>query len=356
MIIAASCGGDDDDDSGGESSAAPAATTGATTTAPEATATVAEPTATSAEPTTEGGVESTTGAEAAPAEDCPADDSIPVLKMANSVPPASLSPLSGLASGSGFNSLVAVYGELMQFNPETGETVPSLAESLEPNDDLTEWTLTLRPGITFGSGNPYNTEAVKWNFDYVASPDNGSVSLASVMRISSIEIVDDLTMKFTLNAPYADFPVMLGAPIGSIVDPAVFEQAGKEAVAGANAPGAGAGPYEFESWDRAVSVVVTRKADYWGPTPCVERFEEVFFADNQTRNDAFVNGEVDAIYLRGPIPHSLMLASDPPDTDHFSQVVNIGQALVINAGAQGDVRPGTDLRVRQAIALGSTRR
>ena len=108
-------------------------------------------------------------------------------------------------------------------------------------------------------------------------------------------------MKFTLAEPYADFPVMLGSPIGSIVDPAVYQAVGPDAMNAGQAPGAGAGPYEVESWDRAVSVVLNRKADYWGPKPCVEKYEELFFADNQTRNDAFVNGEVDAIYLRGPI-------------------------------------------------------
>jgi peptide/nickel transport system substrate-binding protein len=304
------------------------------------------------------GSTATAGSGSAPAtaapdagEGCSEEDNIPELKMANSVPPASLSPLFGQASGSGYNSIVSVYGELMQFDPLSGETVPSLAESLESNDDLTEWTLTLRPGITFGSGNPYDTAAVKWNFDYIANPDNASASLGQAGRIEQIEIVDDLTMTFTLTEPYGDFPVMLGAPIGSIVDPAVYEEVGEEGLNGANAPGAGAGAYEFESWDRAVSVVVTRKDDYWGPRPCVERFEEIFFSDNRTRSDAFVNGEVDAIYLRGPIPHGLIREADPPDTDSFTQVVNGGSVMVINAGAQGVDRPGADIRVRRAIAL-----
>ncbi len=166
-----------------------------------------------------------------------------------------------------------------------------------------------------------------------------------------MEIVDDLTMTFTLAAPYADFPVMLGAPIGSIVDPAVAQAVGPDAMNAGQAPGAGAGPYEVESWDRAVGVVLNRKADYWGPTPCVEKYEELFITDNQTRNDAFVNGEVDAIYLRGPNPNRLIKESNPPDVDSFCQVVNNGQDLVINAGAQGADRPGKDLRVRQAIGL-----
>lgn len=285
------------------------------------------------------------------AGDCPAEDSIAIVKMANSVPPASLSPLFGQASGSGYNAIVSVFGELMQFDPATGETVPSLAESLEANEDLTEWTLTLREGVTFGSGNAFDAEAVKWNFDYIANPDNASASLGQARRITEIEVVDDLTLRFTLAEPYGDFPVMLGAPIGSIVDPAVFEEAGEEALNGGRAAGAGAGPYEFESWDRAVSVVVVRKDDHWGPAPCVERFEELFFSDSRTRVDAFINGEVDAIYLRGPIPHGMLIDAAPANTDSFAQVVNGGSVMLINAGTNDVERPGSDPRVRQAIAL-----
>ena len=80
----------------------------------------------------------------------------------------------------------------MQFDPVSGESLPSLAESLEPNEDLTEWTLTLRDGITFGSGNPFNTEAVKWNMEFLAAPDSTSASATQARRITAMEIVDDL--------------------------------------------------------------------------------------------------------------------------------------------------------------------
>ncbi len=175
LVIVAGCGGDDDDAS--EATAGEAATTtaaAATTTAAETDTTEAGPETTEAEgPATTTDEESPSSAPAV-AEDCPDDQNIAELKVANNVPPASLSPLFGQGSGSGYNAMLAVYGELMQFDPATGESLPSLAESLEPNDDLTEWTLTLRDGITFGSGNPFNTEAVKWNMEFVAAPDSTS--------------------------------------------------------------------------------------------------------------------------------------------------------------------------------------
>ena len=43
--------------------------------------------------------------------------------------------------------------------------MPFLAESVEPNDDYTQWTIKLREGITFHNGTPLNADAVKLNFD-----------------------------------------------------------------------------------------------------------------------------------------------------------------------------------------------
>ena len=48
---------------------------------------------------------------------------------------------------------------------------PYLAESVEPNAELTEWTLKLRPDVTFHDGTPLNAEAMKTVFDdYLKAP------------------------------------------------------------------------------------------------------------------------------------------------------------------------------------------
>ena len=48
---------------------------------------------------------------------------------------------------------------------EDGEIVPQLVETVEPNDDYTEWTLTIKEGITFHDGTPLDGAAVKFNID-----------------------------------------------------------------------------------------------------------------------------------------------------------------------------------------------
>ena len=42
--------------------------------------------------------------------------------------------------------------------------IPMLAESYEANEEATEYTFTLRQGITFSDGTPWNAEAAKANY------------------------------------------------------------------------------------------------------------------------------------------------------------------------------------------------
>ena len=65
---------------------------------------------------------------------------------------------------SGYMPLRRVSDSLFASTAE-GETVPQLVESVEPNDDYTEWTLTIKDGITFHDGTPLDGAAVKFNID-----------------------------------------------------------------------------------------------------------------------------------------------------------------------------------------------
>src|SRR5690606_2326016 len=62
-------------------------------------------------------------------------------------------PGSGNFGNPGVTVAYAIYDPLMKRSAD-GEVRPYLAESLEPNGDLTEWTLTLREGIEFHDGTP----------------------------------------------------------------------------------------------------------------------------------------------------------------------------------------------------------
>ena len=70
-----------------------------------------------------------------------------------------------VSDGESLRVIQQIFETLVALEPGGTEPVPGLAESWEANEDGTEWTFTLREGVTFHDGEPFNAEAVCFNFD-----------------------------------------------------------------------------------------------------------------------------------------------------------------------------------------------
>src|SRR5690606_31138322 len=108
----------------------------------------------------------------------------------------------------------AVYEPLFLDGPEGG-LVPGLAESIE-TDDLTDWTLTLKPGLAFSDGSPLDAEAVIAHFERMADPESTCLCQPAAAQIDSAEAADDTTVRLTLAAPDAAFDRNLTRSLGMI--------------------------------------------------------------------------------------------------------------------------------------------
>jgi ABC-type transport system substrate-binding protein len=60
---------------------------------------------------------------------------------------------------------------LLAFEVGGTDVIPSLAETWEANEDLTEWTFNLRPGVTFHDGSTLdaNDVVLSWTVQWDAS-------------------------------------------------------------------------------------------------------------------------------------------------------------------------------------------
>src|SRR5690606_1349733 len=170
--------------------------------------------------------------------------------------------LPGLGSPANSGTLVAraVYDSLTA-RGEDGNVYPYLASSVEPNDDLTEWTVTLREGIEFHDGTPLNSEVMKRIFDeYLKIPE--ATTAGTVAQIEEVQIVDDLTYTYILSEPISSFPDMLTGTIGWPFSIEACEAAGgREGDCGEQM--VGTGPFIFESWTRDSELRVRRNPNYW---------------------------------------------------------------------------------------------
>ena len=118
----------------------------------------------------------------------------------------------------GGTEIAAVYDVLFIFDPETAEIVPHLAESLEPNEDFTQWTLTLRKGITYSDGTPLTAQLVSDNINRYCKKGVTNTSGGFLQFITDRTVVDDLTLEMTLSTPITEMGLIFADEPGMIVN------------------------------------------------------------------------------------------------------------------------------------------
>ena len=135
--------------------------------------------------------------------------------------------------------------------------VPQLATAWVWGDP-THLLLTLRSGVTFHDGEPFNAEAVRYKLTRDLTI-KGSMRVGEVNSIASIEAVGDLQVRLVLRAPNAPLLAQLADRAGIMISPKAAEAAGT----GFGAHPVCAGPYQFESRVAQDSIVLRRFPGYW---------------------------------------------------------------------------------------------
>ena len=261
-----------------------------------------------------------------------------------------LDPIITSGSGvTGMTELSTLYDQLIVYDHDLGDYRPHLAESLTSNDDLDEWTLTLRPGITFPDGTPLDTAAVNYSLQRFVTEDALNGSSAFIAWVEEFEIVDDLTMVLHLDRPWGTFPYALADEPGMVVNPTVVEAMGQEEF-NLNPVGGGVGPYDIERYAPGEEIVVTAKDDYWGGPVCVETIRFIRIPGAPATYEAYQNDEINVAFLREA--RTIADAVENGDDENsFSSLQNGGSSIFMNNGVRGSTPPTTDLRLREAIAL-----
>ena len=158
--------------------------------------------------------------------------------------------------------LAAIYDTLMRFDPDAGVYEPQLAAGLEPNDDFSEWTLSLRPDVTFTDATMLDAEAVRASILRHTDPSARSAYRAAIGEfVQEMSVADPLTLVFTLAKPWSGFPVMLASTVGMITSPTAVEAAGEDF---ATSPGgAGAGPFMVDSFKPGEDIIQNAEELTW---------------------------------------------------------------------------------------------
>lgn len=267
-----------------------------------------------------------------------------ILVVGQIAEPASLDPHVSTAAND-FRIAVNLYDGLVRNTAGTLEIEPALATEWAISEDGLEYTFKLRGGVSFHDGTPFNAEAVKFNFDRMLDETHpfastGPFPLAFFFSaVETVEAIDDLTVKFTLNEPFAPFMSNLASPTGLIVSPAAVELSGADY--GRNP--VGTGPFKFEEWQSNSRVVASRNQGYWDGAPPLEAVIFRPITDANTRVAEMLSGGIDVL-LETPPDNVAQFRAD----GNFAVVEAVGPHVwyvMLNA-KEG---PFADKRVRQAV-------
>ena len=267
-----------------------------------------------------------------------------VLVVGQVAEPKSLDPQTVTAVND-FRILVNLYDGLVRYKQGSLEVEPALASSWKISKDGKRYTFKLRKGVKFHDGTPFNAEAVKFNFDRMLDPkhpyhDTGPFPLAFFFKsIVETKVIDDYTVQFRLDKPYAPLLSNLAYPTGLIVSPTAVKK--EKSDFGRNP--VGTGPFKFAKWESNRLVVLEKNANYWGGAP---RLNAVVFrpiTDANTRVTEMLSGGLD-LMVEVPPDNMATFEKDPAFTVYQQAGPHLW-FLILNM-KEG---PFKDKRMRQAV-------
>lgn len=186
------------------------------------------------------------------------------LRVALQDDPDSLDPATG-GTFTGRIVFDALCDKLVDIDADL-QIVPELATEWSWNEDQTALTMTLREGVTFHDGTPFDAEAVKANIERMQTMGE-SKRTSELSPITSVDVVDPTTVVLQLEQPFAPLLSILTDRAGMMVSPAAATSADAFAVNPVCS-----GPYQFASRQARDNIKLTKYADYWNA-------EEIFYDD-----------------------------------------------------------------------------
>ena len=257
---------------------------------------------------------------------------------------------------SGIQVARAIYDTLTAPD-ENGDIKPFLAESVESNADATEWTITLKDGITFHDGTALDATVVKNNLDAYRGQYPGRNPLLFIFTfqdVAAVDVVDPLTVRVTTTQPWVSFPWFLwgSARVGIMAQSQLDSTSCNDELVGT-------GPFMLDSWTVNNAFVAVKNPNYWATDadgnqlPYLDQITFRPLEDGRARLNSLEGGELDAMHTSGALQIEEIRtetengALNNVESDTFGEV---GYIMLNSAQA-----PFDSLTARQAIAYGIDR-
>ena len=221
---------------------------------------------------------------------------------------------------------------------------PGLATSWETLDDGMRYRFTLREGVTFHNGEPFNAEAVKYTFDRLLGEQGAQgPQQSNYTTIESVEVVDDTTIDIHMAQPDPVILTKLSGYGAMIVPPQYIEENGEEYF---DLHPVGTGPFQFVSYDQGSRLNLEANPDYFEGAPELDELVFRFIREDSTRLAELQSGAVDIL-------NNLAYSAIPTvESDPNLEIVSVpGPTIYSLALKTAEPAATADVRVRRALNM-----
>lgn len=240
-----------------------------------------------------------------------------------------------------------IFDTLLDYEDDSMKVIPALAEEWKISDDGLTYTFNLRKGVKFHDGTAFDAQAVKFNFDRWADPNNSPNGVFEYYTsqfggvIKEVVAVDEHTVEFHLNRTQGPFLQNIAMASFGIASPTALEKHGD--LFGQNP--VGTGPFVFKEWLPKESITLEKNKDYWMKGfPYLDRVVFRSIDDNSARLNALLAGDIDILDNLAP-----------SDIESVEKNENLNLIMrpsfnVSYLGFNTEKKPLDDPKVRVAIA------
>ena len=183
-------------------------------------------------------------------------------------------------------------------------------------------------------------------YEAILNPDIPSSALSVLNMIDSVEAVDDLTVKFTLSSPFADFPTSTAHANARIIS----EEALSGDLTKLDTVVNGTGPFKMESYDSARITRLVRNDNYFSEgKPYLDAVEMHLFPDLAAETTNFLSGDIDVMLLVQQADYARISSTSGINA------LRVPSGRYVNVVMRFDQPPFDNLKVREALAYAMDR-
>ncbi|MEY2953515.1 MAG: hypothetical protein RLZZ401_1602, partial [Pseudomonadota bacterium] len=206
------------------------------------------------------------------------------LTLGMTLEPTGLDPTAGAASAIAEVVLYNVFETLTKISAD-GSVGPLLADRWEVSPDLRTYTFSLRRGVKFQNGEPFNAASVKFSFDRAGGEKSTNKDKRTFANLSTVAL-DEHTVVLINNEVDPDFLFLLGQATAILVEP--------KSVDGNATKPVGTGPYRLDNWSKGSSVSLTRWDGFRGAAGIkIKKVTFRFIPEPAAQVPALLAGDVD---------------------------------------------------------------